>query len=219
MVSKRVKWLAAASPAGRPSLPPHSGEGGVDVVNDAGLVQGLSALFEEVSCIVCGSDESVVLDRLNGHRLGESVLRKCRRCGLRYYSPRFSKAVLRPIYSANSIHYEYSEFLAAPDHARSAVSLAQKVGLGALVSKIRGKDLPPHLAKLKRVGRRAAFGLWQLLLPLLWVCRRRGWGEELVAFAQRPGESGNCRRVLAADLCSPHPLTGQSEAPPQGRKA
>lgn len=83
------------------------------------------------------------------------------------------------------IHSDSGPGTPANDAARSATTLAEKAGFGRLVSTLRESHLSPALARVKSFARRCAFFAWRLLLPLMWISWRLGWGEELTVYARK----------------------------------
>ncbi len=68
--------------------------------------------LEVVPCAICESDDAETLWAMDSFGYGESVLRRCKRCGLLYYSPRLTEPVLKGIYSGTSDAYDYAHYLA-----------------------------------------------------------------------------------------------------------
>ncbi|MCS7252482.1 MAG: class I SAM-dependent methyltransferase [Armatimonadota bacterium] len=87
-------------------------------------------MLEEVPCAVCGNDDADRLWEMDTFGYGASVLRRCRRCGLLYYSPRLSELALERVYSGTSEAYDYTQDLCELNYtarrARRCIKLIRK---------------------------------------------------------------------------------------------
>lgn len=74
-------------------------------------------MLEEVPCIICGNTDAETLWAMDSFGYGESVLRRCKCCGLLYYSPRLNEPALKEVYSGVSDSYNYADSLAEQAYA------------------------------------------------------------------------------------------------------
>lgn len=144
-------------------------------------------MLEEVPCAICGGNDADALWAIDSFGYGESVLRRCKCCGLLYYSPRLNERALEEVYSGTSDSYNYADFLAERAYATKRANRCIE-----LIQRFSGTSTP---GRLLDVG--CGFGFY------LQVARRHGWDAVGVEPAKPVAEFASEQlglQVIASDF-------------------